>query len=253
MPSAGQTHQPGVRTPLERFLQHAELEPAARRLTSLGQQWARDRGADWSTVLNDGPVPASGPSWPFRWVVVVRMLESAAGLGTPLADFDALPLELQSFLALAVPAALHPTPAVEPHMPTAVRVLADAERLAEELVTAEGPWRRPEPIPAPAPPSSPLDDTTALLRAALQPSSQPTQIPGLDALRTALTRGPVSVRDARQLAAAHGVLLGTLLDALERASLRDTGRPATRVESGVIYPAHPADAGAAIGRTPADA
>lgn len=250
---AEQADRQGVHAPLERFLQHDELAPAARRLDALGRQWARDRGTTWSTVLNDGPVPPSGPSWPFRWAVVAGTLESAAGVTAPVAEFSALPLELQAFLEFAIPAALHPAPPVEPHLPTAVRVLAEAERLAADLLPAAGPWRHVTPARAPQPLESPADDPGELLGAALQPSSQPTQIPGLDALRAALAQGPVPVRDARRLATAHGILLGTLLDALDRASMRDTGRPATHVESGTIYPAHPADAGEATRRDPADA
>ena len=249
---AEQADRPGVQAPLERFLQHNELAPAARRLDALGRQWARDRGTHWSTVLNDGPVPASGPSWRFRWLVVAGMLEWAAGVAPPVAEFSALPLELQTFLEFAIPAALHPAPPVKPHMPTAVRVLAEAEQFAAELLPPRGPSRGPAPAPVPQSRESPADDPGDLLSAALRPSSQPTEIPGLDALRAALAQGPLPLQDARRLATAHGVLLGTLLDALDRASLRDTGRPAVHVEAEVIYPALPADTGAATRRDPAD-
>ncbi len=245
-----QAQRASAQASIERFLQHGDLAPAARRLQALGQQWARDCGADWSTILNDGPVPPSGPSWPFRWVVVARALESVAGVGRRVAEFSALPLGLQAFLQLAIPAALHPAPPVEPDLPTAVRVLAEAEQLASELVPAPDPGRRPAPPPTATQPADCADDPATILDAALRPSGQPTRLPGQEAITAALAEGPLSVARARELAAAHGVLLGTLLDALDRACLRQTGRPAVRVEDGVIYAA---DASAATGRPPADA
>ena len=240
----------GTPASLERFLQHRDLAPAARGLEALGRQWARDCGADWSTVLNDGPLPPSGPSWPFRWGVVARALEAAAGVGAPVADFSALPLGLQAFLRFAIPAALHPAQPVEPDLPTAARVLAEAEQLAAELVPATAPGHRADPPPRAVPPPGPEDDPATLLGAALQPSSQPTSLPGLEAIAAALAGGPLPVARARELAATHGVLLGTLLDALDRASLRQTGRPAVRVEADIIYAA---TVGAPTGRPPADA
>lgn len=223
-------------TGLTRFIHEKPLESACRRLEALGAQWARAQGTQWHTVLNDGPLPSCGPSWGFRWQVVARTLAFAAGLGPAPLDYPALPLGLQAFLTWAVPAALRSPGPVAVDADAAARVLADSDRLLDEWPTAPAasdggqdlPGSRLDPETGPGSVSG--TDPGALLDRALSVPVDGIEPPGLAALRQALAAGPLSPEGLRALAEAHGVLPGTLLDALDREALRRTGLPAVRVE-----------------------
>ncbi len=212
------------------------MAPACHRLEALGAEWARAQGTQWHTVLNDGPLPPCGPSWGFRWRVVARTLVFAAGLGPAPLDYPALPLGLQAFLAWAVPAALRPPRAAAVDADAAAQLLADGDRLLAEwpaaAVASKGDQAvsdsRPDPDAGAAPPQD--TDPGALLARALSVPAAGSEPPGLAALRAALADGPISLSGLRAIAEAHGVLPGTLLDALDREAMRRTGLPAVRVE-----------------------
>ncbi len=216
------------------------LHPACRRLEALGEEWARARGTRWATVLNEGPPPAEGPSWLFRWQVVAAALEFAAGLGPEPEDYPALPVGLQALLSWAIPAALRPPEPVSLNTGRAERALAEAEDLLPAVRGQPDPTRAPQ---TPAPPSvaPPVPepgeggDPALLLARALETGPAPTEPAGLSALRAALARGPLPLAELQRLGERHGVLPGTLLDALDRESLRRTGQPAVRVEGGLVH------------------
>lgn len=218
------------------------LRPALRRLAALGSRWAWARGRSWPEVLNDGPV--GEPPHLFRWRIVEDALRFAAGqAAAPPRDYAALPVQLQTFLAWAVPVALA-TPAVAgaPDLERSRLAAAEATRFAAELELARSvPRPAGPPLPAPAP----AGDTDALLASALAVPETALPAAALE-LRARLRTGPLSWEEVRALAADHGCLPSTLLDALDAAAVRTTGRRATRSEGGWVYlhADHPgADAG----------
>lgn len=219
---------------LEGFLGRPSLVPACRRLERLGAEWALARGTAWDEVLNSGPLPPGGPSWAFRWRVVAQALEWSAGLGPPPGDWSALPLGLQAFLSWALPAAVRPARPPSLDAAAANRLLAEAERLAADLgAGAEAPAAA---LPAVALPPREGGDPAALLAAALRQPAPAPAVPGLAELRAALAAGPMALGTLRDMADRHGVLPGTLLDALDREARRETGRAAARVEGGWLVP-----------------
>ena len=282
------------------------LRLALHRLMGLGTEWAKRRGGQWDTVLNAGP---PGVLHPFRWQVVATAIAFAAGrVELPPADYTALPVGLQAFLAWAIPAALADTPPPAVHLASSRAALALAEGLAAELAgpaTPPEPARPPRPPrsgadagaplaaapsgpgtppdadagaplcaappgpgtppdadagaplaaappgpgappgpqtvaplaaapPAPGTPPDPDADTGALLAAALAaPSPAPLPAAAVELLAR-LREGPLPLAKLRALAAAHGSLPGTLLDALDAAAQRVLGAPATRLAGATL-------------------
>ena len=221
---------------------------ALRRLAEAGRQWAERRGSDWNEVLGAGRLPPGAAPNGFRWRVVSDALRFAAGrCPVPPADFAALPLGLQSFLAGAVPASLRP-PAAPPDLAAAEAARADADRLAAEMTErapADGPDGQvraaaavpPGPAPLPARPAGPEPgDAAELLASALAPqdAAQPLP-PGAAAVLARLRAGPLPMGELRELARNFGALPGSLLDALDREAVRTRGVPATRVEGGAVH------------------
>jgi len=301
------------------------LRLALHRLMGLGTEWAKRRGGQWDTVLNAGP---PGVLHPFRWQVVATAIAFAAGrVELPPADYTALPVGLQAFLAWAIPAALADTPPPAVHLASSRAALALAEGLAAELAgpaTPPEPTRPPRPPrsgtdagaplaaappspgtppgadagaplaaapsgpgtppdadagaplgaappgpgtppdadagaplaaappgpgappgpqtvaplaaapPAPGTPPDPDADTGALLAAALAaPSPAPLPAAAVELLAR-LREGPLPLAKLRALAAAHGSLPGTLLDALDAAAQRVLGAPATRLAGATL-------------------
>lgn len=249
------------------------LRPALDRLMALGEGWAARRGLEWSAVLNDGVV--RGPLHRFRWEVVGAAAGFSAGGGTaPPADFEALPLGLQAFLAWAIPAALAGPSAAGVDLGRSRQALAEAERWAADITGEAGgtPARSPRgvagspPDPAGAPlPSGrpdparaepafppPAADVAAVLAAALggAPAGAGPLAPGAAAVLRRLRSGPIPLPELRALADAHGTLPGSLLDALDTWAVRSTGSPATRIEGNAVRPTAEYLAAAARGEDP---
>ncbi len=246
-----------------------DLLPVLVRLTALGVTWAARRGGDWYVVLNDGPCQLPGPLHRFRWLIVADAVRFASGFTeTPPDEYAALPVGLREFLSWGVPAALSDSRCEEPDLDRSRASLADAARFVEELtqaVTAEAAPQRPssgpvvrqpagstaEPVcwptkqgsdrtpdrqaPTPASIAGALSaDPASLLAGALAPAAIP-PIPG--AAREVLVRlreGPLPFAELRRIGRTHGVLPGSLLDALDVVAVRATGSPATRIDGNEV-------------------
>ncbi len=213
-----------------------EMRPVLERLMALGMQWALRRDSNWTTVLNDGPVPTRGPLYRFRWSIVTDALRFATGQTTdPPRDYFALPTGLREFLAWAVPIAIVPPSVVPTDLERSRQAMNAATRWAAELVPdpmSESPTivRRQEPST-----TAGETDPGAMLRQALAPAPSPALPPAAIALVAELCKGPLPLSAVRTLAAADGLLVGTLLDCLDAAAVRRTGEPATRVEDATVY------------------
>lgn len=215
----------------------AALRPVLDRLTALGTTWASGRGSAWHIVLNSGPIPAGGPHHRFRWQVVIEAVRFAAGRAlVPPEAYGALPLGLQGFLSWAIPAALAGPQDVAPDLARSRAAVHEADRLAAELTgphVSESPSDLPDDRPVPATAES-NEDPSALLNAALA-ATGPADLPqGAHPLLARLRAGPVPLAELRGIASAHGLLPGTLLDAVDAAAVRATGSRATRVEGHTV-------------------
>lgn len=235
----------------------SDLHGVFSRLTDLGTAWAARRGWDWHVVLNNGDRPADGPLHRFRWQVVTEAVRFAAGrVPAPPTDYAALPLGLRELLAWAVPAALADGPSGAPDLARSRSVALEAHRLATELSVSGAvdgvrrvalglatgsaiefpPGARAPAKAASVPkPGSSLADPADLLAAALT-SSAPARLPaGAAEALARLRAAPLPLSDLRSIADGHGLLPGTLLDALDAVAVRVMGSPATRVECHVVH------------------
>lgn len=217
------------------------LEPALDCLMTLGESWAGSRGWTWGAVLNGGSGDAVQR---FRWEVVAAATAFAAGRAPEApADCGALPVGLQRFLRWGIPAALVAATRA-PQGPDTGRsraALAAAEALAADIDAAlGGPPRKSEPTASP--PTAPAERDTGkavpltaprpavedLLAGALAAAAAPAPLTvAAEELLARLRRSPVRVAEVRDLAARHGRLPGTVLEALDVAAARRTGGPAT--------------------------
>ena len=217
-----------------RFCPDPPLQPALGRLCAILRDWAARRGSEWTTVLNAGPLLAGRAPHPFRWRILADALRLCAGRPDAqqpsLGDYGALPSGLQEALRWALGAALRePPPAADPLR--AGLALAEAERLAETLGEASPP--RPDGGPGRSSAAARGDGPETLL-AALAASGAPRLPPAGAALLAALRDGPVSTAEVRGLAAAHGLLPASLLEALDAYAVMTVGVRATAVEAGSV-------------------
>ncbi len=213
------------------------IAAALDRLMAMGAEWASRRGWSWCAVLNGGS--ERRPLHRFRWEVVASAVAFAAGrAATPPVDYAALPLGLQAFLQWALAAAVTKPVGAAVDLERSRRAVAEADGLAMEMAAAADPRPRPHPAaagrPPVAPPAAAMGDVGELLASALGGATASPLPPGAAEVLDRLRAGPMPLPELRALALARGTLLGALLDALDTASVRLVGNPATRVEGGMV-------------------
>ncbi len=192
------------------------------RLHAAGRAWAAAHGVCWDEICNGGPRPATKPElrYPFRYGVLHQVAEWLAGARRdPPPDVAALPLGMQSFLAMADPLAT----AAAPDSEAAAHHLREAEALAADWTAGRAPDpREPE---AQAPAAAPAHVTLAV------PASPDAATP---------QKAPASASAADMLAAVTARAAGrrTLSPVAAAATAFLAERPRTRSEFSVFVRAH---------------